>query len=144
MYLLSGRGMRIALLSLVGGIFAVSANAQKATFTLPFETHWNNAVLPAGDYTLSSVSTISWPKVLTVSGQGKTVYILASVEELAPESERSYLRIENNGDTHVVREYNSGIAAKSFLFEAPKSLRTELAARGHSQEITKVAVLTRH
>jgi hypothetical protein len=145
MFLFSSRAIRAALLPIALGIFVASANAQHATFTLPFETHWGNAVLPPGEYTMYSPMTLAWPKVLSVSGQEKAAYILAGVEKLAPESEgASYLRIANFGDTHVVREYTSGVAGKTFLFAIPKGVRTDTAARAHSQEITKVAVLTRH
>ena len=144
MFLSSSRGTRAAFLSIALGIFAASANAQYAKFTLPFETHWGSVVLPAGEYTMYSPMTLAWPKVLSISGQGKSAYILAGSEKLAPESETaSYLRVANIGDTHVVREYTSALTGKTFVFDIPKAVRTEIAARGHSQEVTKIAVLTR-
>jgi len=144
MFLISSPGTRAALLSIALGIFAASANAQYAKFTLPFETHWGSAVLPAGEYTMYSPMTLAWPKVLTISGQGKAAYILAGGEKLAPESETaSFLRIASIGGTHVVREYTSALDGKTFVFDVPKAVRTEIAARGHSQEVTKIAVLTR-
>src|SRR5689334_4727619 len=110
MFLFSSRAIRAALLPIALGIFVASANAQQAKFTLPFETQWGQAVLPAGEYSMNSSDTLSWPKVLSVFGKEKSVYILAGVETLAPEGEgESYLRIETVGNAHVVREYRSGL-----------------------------------
>jgi hypothetical protein len=145
MFLFSSRVFRVALLPIALGIFVASANAQQAKFTLPFDTQWGSVVLPAGEYIMYSPMTLDWPKVLSISGQGKAAYILAGVEKLAPESEAgSYLRIANFGDKHVVREYRSALTGRTFLFDVPKALQSEIASRGHSQEITKIAVLTRH
>ena len=145
MFLFSSRVIRVALLPIAFGIFAASANAQQAKFTLPFETHWGGIVLSAGEYTMYSPMTLARPKVLSISGQGKAAYILVGAEKLAHESEgASSLRIANFGDTHVVREYTSALTGKTFLFDMPKAVRSEIAARRHSQEITKLAVLTRH
>lgn len=144
MYLFTSRAIRAALLPLAIGILVASANAQQARFTLPFETHWSNAVLPAGEYTMSMTDDLSWPKILTVSGHGKTVYILASIEALAPESEGSYLTIVDAGDTRVVREFNSGLTGRSFTFELPKAMRAQIAFSGHSTEVTKIAARIRN
>lgn len=144
MSIFSSRAVHAGLLSLSLGVFVASANAQQARFTLPYEAHWGNAVLQPGDYTLSTSTAMAWPKVLTISGEGKTVYLLASVEALAPESQNSYLRIAKVGETHVIEEFRSGLTGKSFLFAAPKTMREQMAARGHSQEITDMTVIARH
>jgi hypothetical protein len=145
MFLFRSRAIRAALLPIALGVFVASANAQQAKFTLPFEVHWGNAVLPAGEYTMNSPMTLAWPKVLNISGAETSAYVLAGVEKLAPESEgQSYLRIANVGGKHFVREYTSALAGKTFLFDIPKGVQSDIAARGHSSEITKIAVLTRH
>jgi hypothetical protein len=145
MFLFSSRASRAALLPIALGIFVASANAQHATFTLPFETYWGRVVLPPGEYNMSSPMTLAWPKVLSIYGQEKAAYILAGVEKLMPESETgSYLRIANIGGKHVVREYRSALTGKTFLFDVPKALQTDIADRGHSEQITKIAVLTRN
>jgi hypothetical protein len=145
MFLFSSRAIRAALLPIALGIFVSSANAQHATFTLPFETQWGSAVLPAGEYNMYSPMTLVRPKLLSISGQGKTAYILAGTEKLLPESELgSYLLIANVGGKHFVREYGSALTGKTFLFSVPKPAQTGMADRGHSQGITKIAVLTRH
>jgi hypothetical protein len=63
---------------LTAGLFAGWANAQSLTgfllyngkFTLPNETHWGKAVLPAGDYSISMDSERS--PALVRSNDGKT------------------------------------------------------------------------
>ena len=145
MFLFSSRAMRAALLPIALGIFVASANAQHASFTLPFETQWGSAVLPPGEYNMYSPMTLARPKLLSISGPGKTAYILAGGEKLLPESESgSYLLIANVGGKHVVRQYTSVLSGKTFLFYVPRPVQTGIADRGHSQGITKVAVLTRH
>ena len=144
MSLFSSRAIRAALLPIALGIFVASANAQHATFTLPFETQWGSAVLPAGEYHMYSPMTLARPKLLSISGQGKTAYILAGGEKLLPEFESgSYLLIANVGGKHVVREYTSALSGKTFRFEVPKSAQTGIADRGHSEGLTTIAVLTR-
>ncbi len=143
MVLFRNRAVRAAVLSLVTGIFAGAANASQARFTLPFETHWGSAVLPPGEYTMASPLRTSWPRVLAVSGEGRTVYILASVESALPESEESSLEVVNVRGARFVREFRSGLRGKSFSFDVPKAMRTQIA-HGTADQATKVAVLTRH
>lgn len=145
MFVFSGRAVRAALFSIALGTFVVSANAQQATFTLPFETHWNNAVLPAGDYRMTPITNM-YPKVFSITGQGKSFYILAGVGNVGQDSEtNSYLRVENVGNLHVVREYVSGLTGRTYSFSTPKTIQTQLAAAGSSQqEIANVAVIARH
>ena len=146
MFVFSGRTVRAVLFSIALGTFVVSANAQQGTFTLPFETHWGNAVLPAGDYKMSSSVTPAFPKVLSISGQGISVWVIAGMANPADDSEtNSYLTIQSVGSLHVVRQFVSGLTGKTYKFEMPKTIRTELAAAGSpQQEITNVAVLARH
>ena len=146
MFVFSGRAVRAVLFSIALGTFVVSANAQQGTFTLPFETHWGSAVLPAGDYRMSSSVTTAFPKVLSISGQGISVYVIAGNANPTDDSETSsYLSIQSVGSLHVVRQFVSAVTGKAYNFQMPKTIRTELAAaRSPQQEITNVAVLARH
>ena len=45
-------------------------NTYEGKFTLPFETHWRGAVLPAGDYTVS-IPSESTPYLLYVRGEAR-------------------------------------------------------------------------
>lgn len=136
--------LRAAFFTTAAAIFAANANAEQARFTLPYETHWGLATLPPGEYTLSTWSDSTWPKVLSVSGHGKTVFILAGIASVNDNAEGSYLEIANVGGVRFVQKFQSGVFGKTFEFEAPKSLRAEMAAGRGPQQTTRVAVLTRH
>ncbi len=127
------------LAAMVLSVSALNAEAYRGTFNLPFETQWGSTVLKAGEYTLSTPTSTSWPQILTISGNGKTVYILAGREAVEPMATRSYLQVLNVNGLHVVCEFNSGASGKSFQFDVPKAIRAEMARL--KTEGTKVAVM---
>src|SRR5512142_160343 len=49
--------------------------ASAGTFTLPFETRWGKAVLPAGDYSYR-LESVAAPQLISVTGQGQTVLVM--------------------------------------------------------------------
>ena len=56
--------------------FTVAANAQPAwvgKFTLPYEVHWNHAVLPAGEYSIQADSK-GLPAVLSSTSTNGPVF----------------------------------------------------------------------
>ncbi|MBV9612282.1 MAG: hypothetical protein JO091_07410 [Acidobacteriaceae bacterium] len=144
MFLSITRVLPAVLLASAMATFATNAQAAQATFTLPFEAHWGTAVLPAGDYTITEVSSRSWPKVLFVKGHDRSATILASIEQPLSGEEASALKIVNVGGTQVVREFISTAEGKCFRFEAPKYLRTQMAMRGATEAGTKIAVEKRN
>ena len=139
----SSRALRAAFLSAALVTVAATASAATGSFTLPFETHWDNATLPAGDYTFSTWSNSDWPKVMTISGAGKTVYILAAVEQRGENLEGSYLEIQDVNGAKVVRGFQSNAMGTTFHFDVPKELRSEKIARATPQQTSHVAVRTR-
>jgi hypothetical protein len=127
----------VSVFALAIGLTTSQANAQslKGTFNLPYQAHWGNVVLEPGQYALSlSTGTLTTP-VIYITGQGKTVMILAARPATA-ESERGYLRIENVGQTHVIREFNSGIAGRLFTFSVPKSVKNQIAVASNAPDTT--------
>ena len=86
-----------------------SANAQTAfqgKFTLPYEAHWGQAVLPAGEYTLSIGGThLSEMVTIRKADGGRTVgFVLPrSLEESTEGS--SELLIAAQGMEHVVYSF---------------------------------------
>jgi hypothetical protein len=120
-----------------------SASAEQGKFTLPFKAHWGQAVLEPGEYTISVPIDVSWSKVMALSGQGKTVYIVSGFETGLPYSDRSYLTIKSVNGTHYVREFNSGLTGRSFTFPAPKSVRREVRMGAIPQD-NNLAVTIRH
>ncbi len=142
MALLNVRVLSAAFIAVALGVSASKAEGQQGRFTLPFDAQWGSLALKAGDYTLSTPASTSWPQVISLSGSGKTFYILAGNEAITPQSERSYLRIVNVNGNHFVREYSSGIKGKSFTFDAPKAIRAQMAAEKTAE--TDIAVMIRH
>src|SRR5258708_5478413 len=96
---------------LVLGALATSGNAQTAyqgKFTLPFETHWGGATLPAGDYTFTLASANS-PYTLYVYGQAGSAIIKASAADEKVVSDhaqltRGEIQDGKNAETFEARE----------------------------------------
>ena len=129
--------LTVSVFALVAGLGASQANAQdlRGTFTLPYQAHWGNIVLEPGQYVLRLSAGALTAPVIHITGQGKNVMILAPKSATA-ESERGYLRVENVGQTHVVREFNSGIGGQLFTFSVPKSVKNQIAVASNAPDTT--------
>jgi hypothetical protein len=82
-------------------------NAYQGKFSLPFEVRWQNAVLPAGDYTFTMPSA-RVPYTMFIRGEGKSVIILAVSGNERTVSEKSELTLVKIGDSYVVRSLEAG------------------------------------
>ena len=74
---------KVGLTALVLGALATNGNAQniyQGKFTLPFETHWGSATLPAGDYTFV-MSSASSDYRLYIRGEKVNVIIMAAAAD---------------------------------------------------------------
>jgi hypothetical protein len=132
--------LRFSLFALAVGFIASQANAQsaKGTFNLPFQAYWANVVLEPGQYAISLPTRASNSPVLYLSGHGKTIMVLLGTSGTT-ESDRNYLRVENIGQAHVIRELTYGATGRLMRFSVPKSVRNQ-AAFERSALDTKVAV----
>jgi hypothetical protein len=130
--------LSVSILAVAAGLTASQANAQalKGTFNLPFEAHWGTAVLQPGEYRMSIARQPSTLPVIYLTSQGKTVMVLVGSSRAIPESERSYLRIENIGQAHVIREFNSGVTGNQLIFLVPKSVKNEVAIASNTEDTT--------
>jgi hypothetical protein len=75
--------MKFGVAALALGALATSGKAQNAyqgKFTLPSETHWGGATLPAGDYTFT-LSSNSAPYRFYIQGQGASAIIQANTAD---------------------------------------------------------------
>src|SRR5579872_6108094 len=113
-------------------VFTVAANAQPiyvGKFTLPYEVHWGQAVLPAGDYSIRMDSVAARPVISSASGN-KAVF---TEPPIFADSEKggTYLTITAQGNERRVRSLNVPALGKSVIF-APltKSQREILAKAG--------------
>jgi hypothetical protein len=118
--------LSVSVFALAVSLTASRANAEnlRGTFNLPYQAHWGQAVLEPGEYVLRLSTQTSIMPVLYISGQGKTIMVVAGPSG-ATGSERSYLRIENIGAAHVIREFHSGVGGKLFTFSVPKSVKNQ-------------------
>jgi hypothetical protein len=122
-------------------VFTVAANAQpsfEGKFTLPYEVHWNRAVLPAGEYSIQ-VDAKGMPTVVQSTSTGKSVNtnppILADLEKGA-----ARLTVTIRGNERRVRSMNLPQIGKSLIFEP--LTQTELEMLAKAGQIDTVPVVT--
>jgi hypothetical protein len=101
-------------------------NAYQGKFTLPFEVRWQNAVLPAGDYTIS-LRSASVPYKMSVRGAGKSVILLGVSGSDRAVSEKSQLTLIKVGDSYVVRSLEAGQIGLDINYSAGSSHATHTA-----------------
>ncbi len=130
MTLLQNRSFGAGLFILAGMVVS-AANAQevRGSFNLPFQAHWGAAVLDPGEYTFSLPTARDLLPLVHVSREGKTRMVFINTSRTVPQSERSYLRIENAGNLHVIEELSLGSEGKALRFPVPKLIREEIARR---------------
>jgi hypothetical protein len=131
-----------AAVVLATSVFAVAAYAQPTfvgKFTLPYEVHWNHAVLPAGEYSIRMNTINGTPLVVSSTSGGKTVFtrvpILANSEKGA-----SYLTITALGNEHRVRSLNLPELRRSLIFEPLTNTEREMLSK--AGQIDAVPVTT--
>ena len=101
-------------------------NAYQGKFTLPFEARWQNAILPAGDYTISMYSATA-PYTMFVRGAGKSVIIQGISANEKTESEKSQLILMKLGDSYVVRSLQAGQIGLDIRYSAGSRHVTQTA-----------------
>lgn len=116
----------LVLLSAPGLVKA--QDAYQGTFTLPFEAHWGQATLPAGDYTIS-LSRGASPFLLHVRGQGKTFLVLSGAVADRPVSKDSALTIVNTGAGEAITNLRAAELGLDLNFAVSKSLSRVQAER---------------
>lgn len=110
---------------------AVPAAAQSAfqgSFTLPYEVRWQNATLPAGDYTFD-MKSLATPSRIIVKGANGSQFIAAIVAD-EKVSERSMLVIEHRGNRAVVSELRLAEAGRTLRYATPKAPKNVEIAQG--------------
>jgi len=101
----------------VGGVAANAQSILQANFHLSSETRWDQAVLPAGDYSLTIDST-RWPIrmfVRATNGDTAVMVIPKASTDAAPGGR--YLFITGSGADRVVRSINLPDLGRSILFK---------------------------
>jgi len=109
----------VAALFLAG--LATAGNAQNAVqgkFTLPFETHWGGATLPAGDYSFTLPSA-SYPYKFYIRGQATTAIIMAVASDKEIASGHAQLNLVEVADTQNVETFEAPELGLTFNFATP-------------------------
>jgi len=93
-------------------------NADQGKFTLPFETHWGSATLPAGDYTFA-LPTATYPYKLYIRGQATTAIILAVGVDEKVASGHAQLNLVEIADAQNVQTFEAPELGLTFTFATP-------------------------
>ena len=128
---MSIRGYTVVALftmALTGLASSASAQSYRGKFTLPYETRWGGADLPAGDYSVA-VEVIRGTPVLTVAGNGFSRSIFAGIFDLhTPVDGNGKLEVTDVNGMHVVTRLIAASAGKEYIFPIPKALRNGYGA----------------
>jgi|SRR5271168_500497 len=112
---------KVAAAALALGALAMGGNAQNAyegKFTLPVETHWGTATLPAGDYTFAMQSG-GRPYRFFVRGEKVSVIILATSIDYEHASGHAQLNLVNVADVHTVETFDAPELGLTFFYATP-------------------------
>jgi hypothetical protein len=122
-------------------VFTAAANAQpsfEGKFTLPYEVHWNHAVLPAGEYAIQ-VNSNGTPALLRSTSSSKSVFtsgpIIAHLEKGA-----ACLTVTIRGNERRVRSLNLPQIGMSLVYDPLSKTEREMYAQ--AGQIDAVPVVT--
>jgi len=111
----------VGVAALALGALATSGNAQNAyqgKFTLPFETHWGGATLPAGDYTFA-LQSVGFPYTLYIRGERVNAIITAAATDDRHVSEHAQLNLVDISDVQTVQTFDAPELGLSFVYDTP-------------------------
>ncbi len=112
---------KLGVAALALGALATGGNAQNAyqgKFTLPTETHWGDATLPAGDYTFALPSTVA-PYTLYIRGERVTAIIMAASTDDRAVSDHAQLNLVDIADVQRVQTFDAPELGRTFIYSTP-------------------------
>jgi hypothetical protein len=130
---------KLGVAALALGALTTSGNAQNAyqgKFTLPFETHWGSATLPAGDYTFA-LQSMSSPYTLYIRGEKVNAIIMASSTDDKGVAARAQLNLVEIGDVQTVETFDAPELGQTFVYSTPAQKHA-----GHKEAHQKTASQT--
>ena len=130
---------KVGLAALALGALATTGNAQNAyqgKFTLPFETHWGSATLPAGDYTFTMSSARS-SYAFYIRGEKVNAIIMATAADEQVVSGHAQLNLVDIADVQTVQTFDAPEIGKTFFYWTPTQKHT-----GHKEAHQKTAPQT--
>jgi hypothetical protein len=111
---------KLGVAALVLGTLATSGNAQAAyqgKFTLPFETHWGGATLPAGDYTFT-MSSASSDYRLIIRGRVDAIIMASSTDDKAVAG-HAQLNLVDIADVQTVQTFDAPELGLTLVYPTP-------------------------
>jgi hypothetical protein len=112
---------KVGVAALALGALATSGNAQyiyQGKFTLPFETHWGNATLPAGDYTFVISPERSEYRLYIRGAQVNAVIQAASTDDRGV-SAHAQLNLVDIADVQTVQTFDAPELGRTFVYFTP-------------------------
>jgi hypothetical protein len=112
---------KLGVAALALGALATSGNAQNAyqgKFTLPFETRWGSATLPAGDYTFAMSSAGSQYTLYIRGAQLNAIIMPASADHMAI-SHHAQLNLVDIADVETVQTFDAPELGLTFVYLTP-------------------------
>jgi hypothetical protein len=112
---------KVGVAALALGALATSGNAQyiyQGKFTLPFETHWGNATLPAGDYTFVMSPERSEYRLYIRGAQVNAIIQAASTDDRGV-SAHAQLNLVDIGDVQTVQTFDAPELGRTFVYFTP-------------------------
>ena len=112
---------KVGVAALLLGALATNGNTQniyQGKFTLPFETHWGSATLPAGDYTFV-MSSASSDYRLYIRGEKVNAMIMAAAADEKVVSGHAQLNLVDIADTQTVQTFDAPELGKTFVYSTP-------------------------
>jgi hypothetical protein len=112
---------KLGVAALALAALATSANAQSAyrgKFTLPVETHWGGATLPAGDYSFV-LPSLGSPYTLYIRGEGVNVMVRAATTEDIVVPNHAQLNLVNIADVQNVQTFDVPELGLTFIYFTP-------------------------
>lgn len=131
----------VALLAAVslGGPAKAQSNvplaAVQGKFTLPYEVHWGNTVLPAGEYVLAFThdQTPGFISIRDAKTLRNVAYEPTSIREDA--NGESALVISARGRQHVVESLRIKELGETFVYQRPSAPRQETEEARRTQTV---------
>jgi hypothetical protein len=112
---------KVGVAALALSALATSGNAQNAyqgKFTLPVETHWGGATLPAGNYTFAMPSKVA-PYTLYIRGEGVDAIIMAATTDDRGVSKQAQLNLVDIADVQTVQTFDAPELGVTFVYFTP-------------------------
>ena len=131
------RGTLFAAVLLATCLLARPANAQagiQGKFTLPYETHWGQAVLPAGDYLLTFTNNSMGNTMLVIRNARSRQFAAFESVNIRQDSGKgeSALLIGSRGEQRIVYSLRIAELGQAFVYDRALARAVEEAQQTQS------------